>query len=370
MHMLNESQIVAFVAIGFDFLVGISDDAVTGAKGNYKSGAFGCIAAGAIFQAVVFLYWIVAFGSTPTSLVGNALAGAGGGDGAALSFALPSVSLPKVSFSQRQQTQPQQPPVYGTSPPAAPANSFNSPYAVPAGLAGTPPPPVPQANAEPTVVVVGQARALYAYAANAADPNEISFAKGQILEVLDNKGKWWHARYQDPVTNKLLNSHCSNSQQPTSETWLRQKLQWIDLILAYCAHHRLFLVDLNDLTKSPLFSNSAINRSLNRAAIDAIFADIVANGNGEWEDKKLKSRCFMWWKKQEEWAALIYNWASENGLKICTVYEIIEGDTTEGLEFHGLHIDAVKRVLEVLVRQGKGQIFYGSSDTDMGIKFA
>ncbi|KAJ3093427.1 Transmembrane osmosensor [Physocladia obscura] len=195
MHVLNESQIVAFVAIGFDFLVGISDNAVTGAKGNYKSGAFGCIAAGAIFQAVVFLYWIVAFGSTPTSLVGNALADAGGGDGAALSFSLPSVSLPKVSFPQRQQTQP---PIYDKSAPPAPANSLNSPYAVPAGLAGTPPPPVPQANAEPAVVVVGQARALYAYAANAADPNEISFSKGQILEILDNKGKWWHARYQDP----------------------------------------------------------------------------------------------------------------------------------------------------------------------------
>lgn len=37
---------------------------------------------------------------------------------------------------------------------------------------------------------VARARALYAYQASADDPNEISFAKGEILEVLDQSGKW------------------------------------------------------------------------------------------------------------------------------------------------------------------------------------
>ncbi|KAI8843419.1 Vacuolar protein-sorting-associated protein 25 [Chytriomyces hyalinus] len=160
------------------------------------------------------------------------------------------------------------------------------------------------------------------------------------------------------------------TQQPTADTWSRQRALWVSLVLAYCASHRLFLVDLNELSVSPLFTNASISRSLNRKAIDAVFEDIVAAGNGEWEDKKSRSRCFVWWKRPDEWAALIYAWASDNGQKICTVYEIVEGDVTEGLEFHGLHIDAVKRVLEVLVKQGRGQLFYGSSDTDMGIKFA
>lgn len=39
-----------------------------------------------------------------------------------------------------------------------------------------------------------KARALYAYQANADDPTEISFSKGEILNIVDNSGKWWQAR--------------------------------------------------------------------------------------------------------------------------------------------------------------------------------
>lgn len=39
-----------------------------------------------------------------------------------------------------------------------------------------------------------KARALYAYQANADDPTEISFSKGEVLDIVDNSGKWWQAR--------------------------------------------------------------------------------------------------------------------------------------------------------------------------------
>ncbi|KAG8979312.1 Transmembrane osmosensor [Tulasnella sp. JGI-2019a] len=45
-----------------------------------------------------------------------------------------------------------------------------------------------------------RARALYAYTASPDDPNEVSFAKGEILDIVDNAGKWWQAKKADGTT--------------------------------------------------------------------------------------------------------------------------------------------------------------------------
>jgi SHO1 osmosensor len=39
-----------------------------------------------------------------------------------------------------------------------------------------------------------RAKANYAYTASPDDPNEVSFAKGEILEVMDTTGKWFQVR--------------------------------------------------------------------------------------------------------------------------------------------------------------------------------
>jgi SHO1 osmosensor len=45
-----------------------------------------------------------------------------------------------------------------------------------------------------------KAKALYAYTANSEDPTEISFAKGEILDIVDKQGKWWQAKRADGST--------------------------------------------------------------------------------------------------------------------------------------------------------------------------
>ncbi|KAF8641199.1 hypothetical protein AX17_000834 [Amanita inopinata Kibby_2008] len=62
--------------------------------------------------------------------------------------------------------------------------------AVSSGNDDGPQPPQPEAY-------LYKAKALYAYMASSDDPNEISFAKGEVLDVLDKQGKWWQAKKAD-----------------------------------------------------------------------------------------------------------------------------------------------------------------------------
>lgn len=42
-----------------------------------------------------------------------------------------------------------------------------------------------------------QVRGLYTYTASPDDPNEVSFMKGEVMEVMDDKGKWWQVKKDD-----------------------------------------------------------------------------------------------------------------------------------------------------------------------------
>ncbi|KAF8220798.1 hypothetical protein L208DRAFT_1416133 [Tricholoma matsutake] len=60
------------------------------------------------------------------------------------------------------------------------------------GSVGAPSDPSPQSEIYPY-----KAKALYAYSASPDDPNEISFSKGEILDIADKQGKWWQAKKAD-----------------------------------------------------------------------------------------------------------------------------------------------------------------------------
>ncbi|KAF9011072.1 hypothetical protein BDQ17DRAFT_1233640 [Cyathus striatus] len=65
------------------------------------------------------------------------------------------------------------------------------------GSSGTSGPTEGQQPQPPADIFTIKAKALYTYTANAEDPNEISFNKGEILDIVDKTGKWWQARKAD-----------------------------------------------------------------------------------------------------------------------------------------------------------------------------
>jgi len=56
-----------------------------------------------------------------------------------------------------------------------------------------------QVVVSPNAEYAYKARALYDYAASPEDPNELNFNKDDVLDIADNKGKWWQARRADGV---------------------------------------------------------------------------------------------------------------------------------------------------------------------------
>ncbi|KAI8335725.1 hypothetical protein BC941DRAFT_429172 [Chlamydoabsidia padenii] len=55
-----------------------------------------------------------------------------------------------------------------------------------------------------------QATALHNYQASPDDPNELSFEKNEVLDILDRKGNWWQARKADGSTG-IVPSNYFNS---------------------------------------------------------------------------------------------------------------------------------------------------------------
>ncbi|CDS14234.1 hypothetical protein LRAMOSA06404 [Lichtheimia ramosa] len=69
--------------------------------------------------------------------------------------------------------------------------------------------PIPEAHQKPQRFPT--ATALHTYQANPEDPSELSFSKGDELEILDRKGNWWQARKQDGATGIVPSNYFSSS---------------------------------------------------------------------------------------------------------------------------------------------------------------
>jgi SHO1 osmosensor len=154
----------------------------------YGAGASNAlVGAGFIFVALTEFLWIIAIGSD---------------DGSAIFVALNSrLVLPSTAY-------PPQTNGFNGQPNTAMAHTtIQMPTpTVPSSIIASRP-ISPSGNTNTNTVYFYRARAKYAYTANPEDSTELSFAKDEILEIVDNKGKWWHARKADGSTGVVPSNY-------------------------------------------------------------------------------------------------------------------------------------------------------------------
>ena len=143
---------------------------------------------------------------------------------------------------------------------------------------------------------------------------------------------------------------------------------WRELILSYHTHQKIKMMRVHDC---PLWKNAEISRELSPDDIQQVMEDFVKHGNGEWDDPQEKTRCRILWRKPEQLATDIYQWAEANGYinSICTVYELHSGEDVNGMSFEGADEELLRRALSILENQGKCTVFKGETSEDDGIKF-
>ncbi|KAL4936654.1 hypothetical protein BDV06DRAFT_233237 [Aspergillus oleicola] len=180
------------------------------------------------------------------------------------------------------------------------------------------------------------------------------------------------------------------SLQPNTTTLHHQFQQWSSLIQSWCRHHRIFKMSLIDSIDAPPFRNSELKKKLSLADARTVLdwmsrgdeeggttagAGAGAGGLGgggrraEWVDGLAKTMVWIWWRRPEEWAALLAEWVDGTGQRnvVLTLYELLEGEATISQEWHGMDTEVMMRSLNVLVKQGKAQVF--GSEGQEGVKF-
>ena len=156
--------------------------------------------------------------------------------------------------------------------------------------------------------------------------------------------------------------------QPNLQTRQIQLEAWNELILAYCKENSIYQLDTNQCLNQEPFRNSSINRALNSESLGTILEYMRSKGTIEWCDKSRNS-FFVHWKKPDQWAKMIHDWAKAAGMvgTVCTLYELVNGDDTKEQPFHGMDMSTLHMALKSLEKSGKAVLI--SFEGSEGVKF-
>lgn len=153
--------------------------------------------------------------------------------------------------------------------------------------------------------------------------------------------------------------------QKNADTKAKQIEAWCTLVLEYHQHHKILKLRVADALTSPLFCNKAIDRKLPKEGVMEVLDSLFKKGNVQWDDKS-KTTCVIYWKTAEQWADIVYNWASKTGSvnTVCTLHELTQGPNTMDEPFYGLDDWLLLKALSILQSRGKAELI-----GEEGVKF-
>lgn len=156
--------------------------------------------------------------------------------------------------------------------------------------------------------------------------------------------------------------------QPNIDTRKKQLEAWCQYVLDWQKSQNSHSLDVNEAQTS-VFTNKEINRKLSKDGIDMVLEELRKKGHLEWKDPKTRKECLIMWRTPEEWGKLIYKYISDRSMTntVCTLFELTNGDETEGQEFHRLEQWLLLRALKSLEIDGKAEMMsFGDNE---GVKF-
>ncbi|RKP28725.1 ESCRT-II complex, vps25 subunit [Metschnikowia bicuspidata] len=170
------------------------------------------------------------------------------------------------------------------------------------------------------------------------------------------------------------------TQQQNATVLENQLNEWCSLLLSYCQHYLVYVLlpqgaimaQGSEETAPPLFENKALDRSAPPHFRRAIVSHLIHKlGRGVYVDPKHPDAgVLVFWRTPDEWARMLCDAADRMGHvgSVLTVYELILLDDAADDSFRNLDYHMLARAVDVLVKQGRAQVFRSDDGRIEGIK--
>ncbi|KAJ7596015.1 ESCRT-II complex subunit-domain-containing protein [Mycena floridula] len=161
-------------------------------------------------------------------------------------------------------------------------------------------------------------------------------------------------------------------EQPNPNTNSIATSQWSRLILAYARHRRLFTIRVEDADITggdwdEILRNERINRRIQSSYLSNILQSMVSSDSAVYDPPKQTRAVLLYWRRPEEWAETLHEWASSTGQlnTILTFYDITDPPIESPLS--GIPLPLLKKAIAVLCKTGRAQLI-GVADGE-GVRF-